>query len=431
MGLKYRKNAGDPWKSMLFIRGEDGFSPTIVVTDIPGGHRLTITDKNDTQTVDVMDGKGGEGGGGNANTTSVTIPAGRMRGDIDGDGFITSDDTTILGRHVAKISSITDATALLAADINNDGSVGADDLAAIGYLTSGSKLIGAYGEVSGNWTPNPNYETESYQFYTDISVVGMTALSSATVAIRGADARLAFRAECLDGAIRIYANLCPISELHAIVQHGTGDGTAIVVCESIDLSKATSTATIAIPAGIMYGDVDLDGMITENDVKIISDHVNKTELITGAKLYVADVDADGEISTLDIMMVNAVVKGTTTASSLGIYHGDWVAVTDRNYTLMGMNFYIDIPVNGITTKSSATVSMQNPSAPNLFAGECLDGAIRIYAKWCPRYEIKAVVQYGAGDGTAVVVCEAAQPTYENWTFTLEDGSTVTKAVCVK
>ena len=41
--------------------GEDGFSPTITVTDISGGHRLTITDVNGTQTVDVMDGTGGGG----------------------------------------------------------------------------------------------------------------------------------------------------------------------------------------------------------------------------------------------------------------------------------------------------------------------------------------------------------------------------------
>lgn len=44
--------------------GKDGVSPTITVTDITGGHRLTITDVNGTKTVDVMDGKDGEGGSG-------------------------------------------------------------------------------------------------------------------------------------------------------------------------------------------------------------------------------------------------------------------------------------------------------------------------------------------------------------------------------
>lgn len=41
--------------------GKDGFSPVISVTDIEGGHRVTITDKYVTQTFDIMDGVGGGG----------------------------------------------------------------------------------------------------------------------------------------------------------------------------------------------------------------------------------------------------------------------------------------------------------------------------------------------------------------------------------
>lgn len=43
--------------------GEDGFSPVVAVTNITGGHRVSITDKNGTKTFDVMDGENGEGGG--------------------------------------------------------------------------------------------------------------------------------------------------------------------------------------------------------------------------------------------------------------------------------------------------------------------------------------------------------------------------------
>ena len=37
-------------------KGLDGVSPTITVTDILGGHKVTITDKDGTETFDVMDG---------------------------------------------------------------------------------------------------------------------------------------------------------------------------------------------------------------------------------------------------------------------------------------------------------------------------------------------------------------------------------------
>ena len=43
-------------------QGEDGFSPTLTVSDITGGHRITITDKTGTQTVDVMNGAKGDPG---------------------------------------------------------------------------------------------------------------------------------------------------------------------------------------------------------------------------------------------------------------------------------------------------------------------------------------------------------------------------------
>ena len=42
--------------------GKDGFSPTVTVTDIPGGHRITITDADGPRTFDVMDGQEGSGG---------------------------------------------------------------------------------------------------------------------------------------------------------------------------------------------------------------------------------------------------------------------------------------------------------------------------------------------------------------------------------
>lgn len=45
--------------------GKDGVSPTISVTAIVGGHTVSITDVNGTQSFNVMDGKDG-GGGGNA-----------------------------------------------------------------------------------------------------------------------------------------------------------------------------------------------------------------------------------------------------------------------------------------------------------------------------------------------------------------------------
>lgn len=45
------------------VDGKDGVSPTVTVTDISGGHRVTITDKDGAKSFDVMDGESGSGDG--------------------------------------------------------------------------------------------------------------------------------------------------------------------------------------------------------------------------------------------------------------------------------------------------------------------------------------------------------------------------------
>lgn len=51
-----------PVKGKDYKDGADGVSPTVAVSAITGGHRITITDKNGTKTVDVMDGEDGDPG---------------------------------------------------------------------------------------------------------------------------------------------------------------------------------------------------------------------------------------------------------------------------------------------------------------------------------------------------------------------------------
>lgn len=77
--------------------GQDGFSPTITVTNITGGHRLTITDKNGTRTVDVMDGAQGDPGF----SPTVTVV------DITGGHRVTITDST--GSHSFDVMDGTDA----------------------------------------------------------------------------------------------------------------------------------------------------------------------------------------------------------------------------------------------------------------------------------------------------------------------------------
>ena len=174
--------------------------------------------------------------------TTITIPAGRMRGDVDGDGYVTDSDWLILGNHLNDTEPITDETQLLCADANGDGAVNLKDKTKISQAINGIAQLGSLGpEVTGNWANNPNYATEEAQFYTDISITGMTAQHSASVIVQGSTSQTRFtKAECMEGVLRIYATACPIADLKAVVEFGLGDGSACITQESTDLTAEKS-----------------------------------------------------------------------------------------------------------------------------------------------------------------------------------------------
>lgn len=54
-------------------KGGDGFSPTVTIVDITGGHRIIITDANGTKYFDVMNGTGSSGGGVDGFSPVITV----------------------------------------------------------------------------------------------------------------------------------------------------------------------------------------------------------------------------------------------------------------------------------------------------------------------------------------------------------------------
>lgn len=75
--------------------GADGVSPTVAVSSITGGHKITITDKSGTKTVDVMGGSDGKDGADGRGITSVTRTSGTgAAGTTDTYTIKYSDNTT-------------------------------------------------------------------------------------------------------------------------------------------------------------------------------------------------------------------------------------------------------------------------------------------------------------------------------------------------
>lgn len=87
--------------------GQDGFSPIIIVTDITGGHRVTITDAAGTQTFDVMNGQPGTPGRDGTDGTDGYSPTVTVT-EITGGHRVTITDAQ--GQHTFDVMDGSDAS---------------------------------------------------------------------------------------------------------------------------------------------------------------------------------------------------------------------------------------------------------------------------------------------------------------------------------
>ena len=107
-----------------FEGGKDGVSPTVSVTAITGGNRVTITDANGTKTFDVLngkDGKDGEDGGGSSVTIDTTLSKAGQAADAQAVGVALAQFEQSAGQMVqdvvATIPTATQINALIDAKI--------------------------------------------------------------------------------------------------------------------------------------------------------------------------------------------------------------------------------------------------------------------------------------------------------------------------
>ena len=148
---------------------------------------------------------------------SFTLPAGRMRGDVDGDGALTSDDSDCIARYSSNWDGYEWVGSEPAADVNADGNIDNRDVTMLRRIISDDfpdYTPGRAGpEITGNWTNNPNYATDTAQFYTDIPASQFTSSDKVRIKVDDGVFDKIERVECLDGMVRVYVTLCPINEI--------------------------------------------------------------------------------------------------------------------------------------------------------------------------------------------------------------------------
>jgi hypothetical protein len=149
--------------------------------------------------------------------TTLTIPAGRMPGDADGNGKFTQNDVTVCNTYFGQRTNGESSVEMLACDVNGDTYINSSDFSWIYSLISDpyttSSTISR--DLLGVWGTKYDLEvtTTDWTYYTDIAVSGMTEGDDIPIVLEGFDdIGLLPTAERGAGYIRVFSKLLPATE---------------------------------------------------------------------------------------------------------------------------------------------------------------------------------------------------------------------------
>lgn len=181
-----------------------------------GTGNITAADETEVELVDLP-----------IRAEAINIPKGRMRGDVDGDGKITKNDSVLIFNHIMETATLTGAD-LWCADANGDGSVGSEDVTLIEQYLNGQITIltstPTFADYYNNWTYVKVDDLTGY-WTTELSIADLTTSNNVIINICETFPMGQFyKAEVLEGKVKIYATTPPINDIPATITISPGSG---------------------------------------------------------------------------------------------------------------------------------------------------------------------------------------------------------------
>ena len=156
---------------------------------------------------------------------AITIPKGRVKGDVDGDGKWTENDVTLISKYVAESVTPTDIEKWCA-DLNGTNSVDAGDSIVLQNLLKGVYMSALQmADYYGNWS----FDADEHYWTTDIAVDGVTSGTDVVLNISGfTDGIQYFKAQTIPTGIRLYAYMPPSADVPCLIEYALGTGTVVI-----------------------------------------------------------------------------------------------------------------------------------------------------------------------------------------------------------
>ena len=292
--------------------GEDGISPTVTVTDITGGHRVTIADAEGSQSFDVLNGENGQNGQNGADGFSPTASVSKSG---------STATITITDKNGTTTASVSDGT---------DGQNGQDGAPGVG-VPSGGTIGQILQKKSGT-----DYDTE----WTDKPTVASAA------EVKGGSVSSAFIAPSVEDAASFYG-----------LAKAAGDTSQSASSNAV----GTYTDDAKVKIQKMLGIYEAPWELIREDT-----FTNATE-----DEYSVTVDGDGNAFELTDIIFCFEAPKQDTASAMGSYGQVWVYYNAYDYIQVptgaytqaangdSHGFYILVSKNDSLIKTEFTTSVTN------------------------------------------------------------------------
>lgn len=260
-----------------------------------GTGNITAADETEVELVDLP-----------IQAEAITIPKGRMRGDVDGDGKITEDDSIQVTKHVASIEILTGID-LWCADADGNGSVTSNDVQNIyrcaNSLSSVLTSIPTFADYYNNWTYVKVNDLTSY-WTAEIPIAGLTTSNNVVINICEIFPMGQFyKAEVLEGKVKIYANRPPINDIPAIVVISLGSGKGSIP-SCLNDSSLEYKGLLVLPTASWTGSdpyaqtVTISGSTADTKVDIQPSEELYDQLIADNVGYLAIKNVDGTLTAV-------------------------------------------------------------------------------------------------------------------------------------
>ncbi len=261
-------------------------------------------------------------------------------GDINGDGNIDGKDATQIIRYINGLGSLIDKNdkLLFNADVNADGKVDIIDVSLIERLVNGK----IHSEL-------PNEPITDYVFYGDVEENGE---------IDNVDA--AMIASYINGSWSLTKQQLKNADVN---EDGKIDKVdyQLIYGEFMGFLEG-KLPDYPIKDYILYGDVNEDGVITEEDSTLLSNFLNNNTKISDQALKNSDINGDGKVNIIDLGLLQMYIANPDNYKNSQNISLPYIPIDKSYYTIQYGDVNLDGEVDTFDVTESSNYYLDSTSS---------------------------------------------------------------------